>query len=99
MGHIMKTVTACLAYVLLTLFLYAPAMAIQLRGNSYSLSDDEMRACQSGGGCVFITTAQLQLELHQLQEQAWADGARQGGRAGYAAGYEAGVRAKGKGSI
>ena len=57
--------------VLCALFLaIAPVTAIQVEGNVFTLTDEEMSECVSGGGCVFATKQQIFNAMKSVHDRA-----------------------------
>ena len=47
------------AYLCALMLVFAPAMAVQVEGNRFTLSPEEVTRCNAEGGCAVITRAQF----------------------------------------
>ncbi len=54
------------------LFLSCNAAAFEVRGNTYILSDQEVKDCAEQGGCALIT-AKFRMEIAQAIQQLSSD--------------------------
>lgn len=92
----MKLITLITVYTLILLTLSAPAIAIETKGNVITLSDDEKRTCNTGGGCEVIPACALGAAFLKMRQETYDQAYEAGANAGYHSGYEAGFKAAGK---
>lgn len=52
----------------LLLLICMPAPAVEWRGNTATLNEREMAACQAGGGCILATRAAM-IEVGQIMQK------------------------------
>ena len=91
----MKLITSAIAYIMILLTLSAPAMALEIKGNVITLSDEQRMLCNIGGGCEVIPVFALGAAFHKMRQETYDQAFEAGANAGYTAGYTAGLKAAG----
>lgn len=84
-------------FILAAAMLAAPVQAVQLTGNTVTLTEAEVKRCQAGGGCDIYTKADIEATLNAAIEIAVNEGYKAGAERGYRAGHAKGLETcKGK---
>lgn len=77
-------------FILAAAMLAAPVQAVQLTGNTVTLTEAEMKRCQAGGGCEIYTKADVEATLNAAIEIAVIEGYKAGAEKGYRVGHAKG---------
>lgn len=78
-------------FVLALLIAAGPVQAVQITGNTVTLTEAEMKRCQAGGGCEIYTKADVEATLNAAIEIAVIEGYKAGAEKGYRVGHAKGL--------